>query len=132
MLYWRFSGLNGFCFASLRKICYQLYRKSFSLDPTGHQSAVREADHATVGEKVSKRVSFSEQGDKTGEKTETIRNFYMMESTKADGKPNFMMGGEGEDVFEGLEDKDQFPTHNGGLVKQTSDASLIDKRRRLR
>lgn len=56
----------------------------------------------------------------------------MMETTKEEGKPNFMMGG--EDTFEEIEDKDEFPTviNNGGLAKQMSDAALIDKRRRLR
>lgn len=52
----------------------------------------------------------------------------MMETTKEEGKPNFLMGGEDEDV----EDKDEFPCSNGGMIKQLSDAALIDKRRRLR
>lgn len=57
----------------------------------------------------------------------------MMEATKEEGKPNFMMGG--EDGFEEIEEKDEFPSSlsNGGLLtKQLSDAALIDKRRRLR
>ena len=55
-----------------------------------------------------------------------------METSKEEGKPNFMMGG--EDGFEDIEEKDEFPTVmiNGGLTKQLSDASLIDKRKRLR
>lgn len=59
----------------------------------------------------------------------------MMEPTKEEGKPNFMMGG--EDGFDDIEEKDEFPAgmsmSNGGmLTKQLSDAALIDKRRRLR
>lgn len=57
----------------------------------------------------------------------------MMETTKEEGKPNFMMGG--EDGFEEIEEKDEFPSgmSNGGMpTKQLSDAALIEKRRRLR
>lgn len=63
------------------------------------------------------------------QKAETVRNFYMMEASKEE-KPNFVMGG--EDGFEDVEEKDEFPTTNGVLTKQLSDAALIDKRRRLR
>jgi len=79
-----------------------------------------------------KRVSFGDVETILGgsSKEETVRNFYMMESTSEE-KPNFLMGGEE------VEDKDEFPTENstttnGGLQKQLSDAMLIDKRRRLR
>lgn len=77
-----------------------------------------------------KRVSFGDVATILGpSKEETVRNFYMMESTSEE-KPNFLMGGEE------VEDKDEFPTENsttnGGLIKQLSDTSLIDKRRRLR
>jgi hypothetical protein len=73
-------------------------------------------------DKVAKHVTFS--------KAETIRNFYMMEATKEEAKPNFLLG-EDEDI----EDKDEFPSgmSNGGMLqKQLSDAALMDKRRRLR
>lgn len=55
----------------------------------------------------------------------------MMEPAKEE-KPNFLVGGEGEDGFEEIEEKDEFPLQNGILVKQPSDAALLDKRRRLR
>lgn len=56
----------------------------------------------------------------------------MMETSKEEGKPNFLMGG--EDGFEDVEEKDEFPgpVVNGGLTKQLSDAALMDKRKRLR
>lgn len=55
----------------------------------------------------------------------------MMEAPKEE-KPNFLVGG--EDGFDDVEEKDQFPAvmMNGGLTKQLSDAALLDKRKRLR
>lgn len=54
----------------------------------------------------------------------------MMETSKEEGKPNFLMGGEDDDV----EEKDEFPISisNGALNKQLSDQALLEKRRRLR
>lgn len=56
----------------------------------------------------------------------------MMETSKEEGKPNFLMGG--EDNYDDVEEKDEFPAgiSNGALNKQQSDQALIDKRRRLR
>lgn len=89
-----------------------------------------QVDQQSSEDKVARRVTFNEGGENKEEgKPETIRNFYMMDSSQGEGKPNFMMGGE-----DGFEEKDEFPPAvvNGGLSKQLSDASLIDKRRRLR
>lgn len=99
---------------------------------TDHQSEVTIADQPSSEDKVAKHVTFSEgEEHKEGSKPETIRNFYMMETSTEEGKPNFLMGG--EDGFEDIEEKDEFPsTVNGGLTKQLSDVALIDKRRRLR
>lgn len=83
-------------------------------------------------DKVAKKVTFNEEKN-TETNSETIRNFYMMETAKEEGKLNFMMGG--EEDFDDVEEKDKFPasSSNGGmLTKQLSDAALIDKRRRLR
>lgn len=81
-------------------------------------------------DKVAKHVTFSEDDDRIENKAETIRNFYMMETTKEESKPNFLVGG--EDSFEDVEEKDEFPSSMNVLTKQMSDAALIDKRRRLR
>ena len=77
--------------------------------------------------KVAKHVTFDEEDNS---KSETIRNFYMMETPKEEVKPNFLLG-EDEDVEE---KEDEFPSSmaNGVLQKQLSDAALMDKRRRLR
>lgn len=94
---------------------------------TDHQSEVTEADQSLSDDKVAKHVTFSEEDSS---KSETIRNFYMMETAKEEVKPNFLLG-EDEDI----EEKDEFPSsmNNGGMLqKQLSDAALIDKRRRLR
>lgn len=94
---------------------------------TDHQTEVIEADQSLSDDKVAKHVTFSEEDNN---KSETIRNFYMMETVKEEAKPNFLLG-EDEDV----EEKDEFPAGiiNGGMLqKQLSDAALIDKRRRLR
>jgi hypothetical protein len=100
---------------------------------TDQQTEVKE--EATSEDKVAKHVTFSEEGgDKSENKAETIRNFYMMEKPKEEGKPNFLVGG--EDGFEDVEEKDLFPSNmsNGmsQLTKQLSDAALLEKRRRLR
>jgi hypothetical protein len=84
---------------------------------------------ATPVKALEKRVSFGEIETLSSREESAVRNFYMMDST-AEEKPNFMVGGEE------VEDKDEFPNEvsptNGGLVKQNSDAMLLNKRRRLR
>lgn len=54
----------------------------------------------------------------------------MMENQEQ--KPNFLVGG--DNGYDEVEEKDIFPPleMNGGLMKQFSDAALVDKRRRLR
>lgn len=99
----------------------------FLLDNQTEKSAEKTTP-SVVKESSEKRVSFGEV-ETIISKEETVRNFYMMEST-AEEKPNFLVGGEE------VEDKDEFPTDNtpttNGLTKQLSDTMLIDKRRRLR
>lgn len=80
--------------------------------------------------KVQKHVTFSEDennSNKENNSAETVRNFFMMESSTSEQKPNFMVGGDLEEI----EEKDEFPPPRG-ITKQLSDAALIDKRRRLR
>lgn len=80
--------------------------------------------------KVQKHVTFSEDdnnSNKENSAAETVRNFFMMESSTPEQKPNFMVGGDLEEI----EEKDEFPPPLG-ITKQISDAALIDKRRRLR
>lgn len=93
---------------------------------TDQQSKVTEAEQSSTEEKVEKRVTFSEDEDN---KAATIRNFYMMDASKEETKPNFLMGG--EDGYEDIEEKDELSSMDV-ITKQLSDAALIDKRRRLR
>lgn len=53
----------------------------------------------------------------------------MMDASKEETKPNFLMGG--EDGYEDIEEKDELSSMDV-ITKQLSDAALIDKRRRLR
>lgn len=80
--------------------------------------------------KVQKHVTFSEDENIIDIKStaSTVRNFFMMESSTPEQKPNFMVGGDID--LEETEEKDEFPPR--GITKQISDAGLIDKRRRLR
>lgn len=83
---------------------------------------------ASIEVKVAKRVSFDESSQAGAN---SCYNANGMDAQQDEGmKPSFLMGGEDD-----VEDTDEFPVGNSsqlGLVKQLSDAALMDKRRRLR
>jgi hypothetical protein len=93
-------------------------------------------DQPEPDSKVQKHVTFCENDDDESKKEnsdsskqETVRNFFMMENSMQEQKANFMVGGDLEET----EEKDEFPTQqNTTIMKQLSDAALMDKRRRLR
>ncbi|KAG5679406.1 hypothetical protein PVAND_008974 [Polypedilum vanderplanki] len=100
--------------------------------------------------KPQKHVTFSDVNltqEAQQQPGEIIRNFYMMESQEDDqnkpqqideqnqqpAKPNFLVGG--DHCYDEIEEKDEFPPRremNGSIPKTFSDATIIDKRRRLR
>lgn len=88
--------------------------------------------NAEPDNKVQKHVTFEENDDESaadGKGAKTVRNFFMMENSMQEQKANFMVGGDLEET----EEKDEFPTQqNSTIIKQLSDAALMDKRRRLR
>jgi len=107
---------------------------------TDHQAEIADSEgNTSKDEKIVKNkkgVTFSGEennqivDEKPNSAATTQRNFYMMNSTGSEERPNFLVGD--EDAADS-EEKDAFPSMaNGTLTKQLSDAALMEKRRRLR
>jgi hypothetical protein len=118
-----------------------LHQLIFQIDQQNTESEETQKSPATS--KPQKHVTFSEENqthEAIQQQGEIIRNFYMMDSQEGQPqpqpseeqqpKPNFLVGGDIDEI----EEKDEFPPRelNGSIPKTFSDATLIDKRRRLR